>query len=57
MIIKCMHCDVHILTSRLTRRMFALNMLNFNTVVPLLKDTLWRGHPSIKDTNSWQQLL
>ncbi len=28
-----------------------------HTAVPLLKDTLWRGHPSRKDTNSWQQVL
>ncbi len=28
-----------------------------DTVVPLLKDTLYRGHPSRKDTNSWQQVL
>ena len=27
------------------------------TVVPLLKDTLWRGHPFRKDTNSWQEVL
>ncbi len=27
------------------------------TVVPFLKDTLYKGHPSIKDTNFWQQLL
>ncbi len=24
--------------------------------VPLLKDTLWRGHPSKKDTNSSNQV-
>ncbi len=27
------------------------------TGVPLLKDTLYRGHPSTKDTKSWQQVL
>ncbi len=26
---------------------------NADTVVPLLKDTLWRGHPSRKGTNSF----
>ena len=26
------------------------------TVIPLLKDALNRGHPSRKDTNSWQQV-
>ena len=28
-----------------------------NTVVSLLKDTLRKGHPSIKDTNFWHQVL
>ncbi len=27
------------------------------TVVPLLKDSLQRGHPSRKDTNVWRQVL